>query len=63
MWQVISPAFAAAEATVIRGGNLRSEPRTVPATVLGQVCLGDRVTVLEGQKIGRDVWYHRARSR
>jgi endonuclease YncB( thermonuclease family) len=34
---------------VINGGNMRSEPRVAPDTVIGQICPGDQVAILEEQ--------------
>jgi hypothetical protein len=45
-------------ARVTNGGNLRSEPRIVPETVLAQVCPGDEVVVLEQQQVDTVLWYH-----
>jgi hypothetical protein len=42
---------------VNNGGNLRSEPRIAPDTVLGQVCPGDTLEVLEQQQSGGILWY------
>lgn len=39
------------------GGNLRSEPVIAPETVLGQVCPGDEVALLEEQSVGTAPWY------
>lgn len=39
------------------GGNIRSEPRVEPETVLGQVCPGDEFTVLEQTQVDTTVWY------
>lgn len=52
-----SPTFAALTATVKAGGNIRSEARIAPATVLGQVCPGDQVIVLETKVISKATWY------
>lgn len=44
--------------TVLAGGNLRSEPRIAPETVIGQICPGDGVEFLE-QRTTTDgsTWY------
>jgi hypothetical protein len=42
---------------VVNGGNLRSEPRVVPATVIGQMCANDDVEFVSQQTIGEDLWY------
>lgn len=45
-------------AQVINGGNIRSAPRVSAETVIGQVCVGDRVELLEEQTIGdNNRWY------
>jgi pimeloyl-ACP methyl ester carboxylesterase len=41
---------------VEHGGNLRSAPQLGDGTVLGQVCPGDRVVVLEEQQSGGVLW-------
>jgi hypothetical protein len=40
-------------ATVNNGGNMRSEPQVKAGNVIGQVCPGDKVTLLDQ----RDSWY------
>jgi hypothetical protein len=52
------PAEGTAE--VINGGNLRSEPRIAAETVIGQVCPGDMVDLLEQQESDGITW-HRVR--
>jgi hypothetical protein len=42
---------------VVNGGNLRSEPRVVPATVIGQMCAHDSVAFVAQQKVGKALWY------
>ena len=42
---------------VTKGGNLRSEPRVVPATIMGQVCLHDSVAFIAQQTVGKALWY------
>ncbi|WP_322487955.1 SH3 domain-containing protein [Chloroflexus sp.] len=45
-------------AQVINGGNIRREPRVAAETVMGQVCVGDRVVLLEEQTTnGANRWY------
>jgi hypothetical protein len=44
-------------ASVVNGGNLRSEARVAAATVMGQVCPGDQVEVLAQQRAGTALWY------
>lgn len=44
--------------TVIgNGGNVRSQPDLSPETVLGQVCPGDEVAILEQQSPAGALWY------
>jgi len=43
---------------VTNGGNLRTEPKTMPNTVIGQVCPGDEVTLLEKDQIDSTPWYY-----
>lgn len=43
--------------SVVAGGNLRSEPVIAPETVLGQICAGDQVDVLEQRAAGDATWY------
>lgn len=44
--------------SVVAGGNLRSQPVVAPETVIGQICAGDQVDLLE-QTTAADgaVWY------
>lgn len=42
---------------VVRGGNLRREPRIAPETVIGLIYPGDRITFLERRTIGGQVWF------
>ncbi|HEU4323898.1 MAG TPA: phosphodiester glycosidase family protein [Roseiflexaceae bacterium] len=43
-------------ATLLRGGNLRSEPRIAPETVAGLLWPGDRVAVYERRQEGATLW-------
>lgn len=44
--------------SVLTGGNLRSEPRVAPETVIGQVCPGDEIEFLEVQTlVDGSRWY------
>ncbi|MGQ9479916.1 SH3 domain-containing protein [Chloroflexus sp.] len=53
-----TPAPIIGRAQVINGGNIRSAPRISADTVIGQVCVGDRVELLEEQTIGdNNRWY------
>ncbi|MGQ9547299.1 MAG: SH3 domain-containing protein [Roseiflexus sp.] len=42
---------------VVRGGNLRREPRVVPETVVGLIYPGDKITFLERRVIDGQVWF------
>ena len=42
---------------VVRGGNLRREPRVAPETVVGLIYPGDRITFLERRVVGDQVWF------
>jgi hypothetical protein len=42
---------------VIKGGNLRSEPRVVPATIIGHICIHDSVAFVAQQTVGKALWY------
>jgi hypothetical protein len=42
---------------VIKVGNMRSEPRVAPDTVIGQVAVGDVATVLETRTVDNSVWH------
>ncbi len=53
-----SAAVASSTAVVTHGGNLRSEPRIAPRTVVGQVCPGDHVTVTRTSVIRHVTWYY-----
>jgi hypothetical protein len=43
------PPTGGTGAVVVGGGNIRSEPRIAPETVLGQVCPNDQIEVIEQQ--------------
>lgn len=43
--------------TVVNGGNLRSEPRIAPNTVVGQLTTGDVVAILENRTANNQLWY------
>jgi hypothetical protein len=42
---------------VAKGGNLRSEPRIAPETVIGQLCANDGIEFVSQQLVGKDLWY------
>lgn len=52
-----SPAPAIGRSSVIAGGNLRSEPVVAPETVIGQICAGDQVDLLEQTSADGGTWY------
>lgn len=41
---------------VVNGGNLRSEPRIAPETVIGLIYPGDTITFLERRTVGGQLW-------
>jgi hypothetical protein len=43
--------------SVLAAGNLRSEPLLVPETVIGQICVGDQLAVLEERTVEAALWY------
>lgn len=47
--------------TVLARGNLRSEPRIAPETVIGQICPGDGVEFLEQRTTANDATWYRVR--
>ena len=51
------PTTNSPTASVVNGGNLRSETTVSARTVIGQVCPGDRVVVLTQQSVGAALWY------
>lgn len=42
---------------IVPGGNLRSEPVVADNTVIGQICRGDQVVLLEEQTTDTGLWY------
>ena len=44
-------------ASIVNGGNLRSKPNVSASTVIGQVCPGDQVAVLDQQRVATALWY------
>ncbi|NJM05097.1 SH3 domain-containing protein [Candidatus Gracilibacteria bacterium] len=42
---------------VLAAGNLRSEPLLAPETIIGQICVGDQLAVLEERAIDAALWY------
>lgn len=55
--EVATPAPTLPLGNIVTSGNLRSEPLVVPETVVGQICIGDTVDVLEEQIVGGSIWY------
>lgn len=54
----LTPEPILGRAQVVRGGNIRSAPKVVPATVIGQVCVGDRVELFEERIVdANNRWY------
>jgi hypothetical protein len=49
------PTPPAGQAT--KGGNMRSEPRVVPETVIGHICARDSVAFIAQQTVGKALWY------
>lgn len=43
--------------SVIAGGNLRTEPRVAPETVIGLIWPGDEIVFLEEQVTDNGIWY------
>lgn len=43
--------------TIVNGGNLRIKPQIDASTVIGQVCPGDTVAILEQTSIRTQAWY------
>jgi len=53
-----APAAPIGTGSVVAGGNLRSAPELRPETVIGQICPGDQVDVLEQTTLADgQVWY------
>ncbi len=52
-----TPLAVGATGTVTQVSNLRSAAEVVPETVLGQVCNGDQVALLDETRLGTVVWY------
>lgn len=53
----ITPEPGIGNGEVVRGGNLRSEPRIVNETVIGLIYPGDKITFLERRIVGGQVWF------
>ncbi len=43
--------------SVARAGNMRSEPRIAPETIVGQVAPGETLQVLESRTVEDQLWY------
>jgi len=56
-----TPTLAVAQpigrSSVLNGGNLRSEPLLADTTVIGQICAGDQLDVLEQREVDGSLWY------
>ncbi|PMP81903.1 MAG: SH3 domain-containing protein, partial [Chloroflexus aggregans] len=57
----LTPEPILGRAQVVRGGNIRSAPQVVPATVIGQVCVGDRVELFEERIVDTNNRWYRLR--
>lgn len=58
--QAVTPTPEATAVSTVRvsnGGNVRSEPRIAPETVVGQVASGDTVTILESRNQSDGLWH------
>jgi hypothetical protein len=53
----IAPEPTLGDGEVRQGGNLRSEPRVVPETVIGLIYPGDKVVFLEEQTVDGTAWF------
>lgn len=51
-----TPAPTLGDGQVLNGGNLRSEPRIAPETVVGLIYPGDTIVFLEQQTVGDQLW-------
>jgi hypothetical protein len=56
-----SPEPILGRGSVANGGNLRSQPLVAPETVIGQICVGDQVDVLEERTLGDGALWYRVR--
>lgn len=43
--------------SVVQSGNLRSDTRIAPETVIGQICLADSVAFLDQRQVDATLWY------
>jgi hypothetical protein len=55
------PEAVVGRGSVTNGGNLRREPVVAPETVVGQVCVGDKVDVLEERALADGARWYRIR--
>ncbi|MCG8348020.1 MAG: SH3 domain-containing protein [Chloroflexales bacterium] len=51
------PADLLGTSQIVQAGNLRREPLIQPDTVIGQVCIGDEVALLEERTVASILWY------
>jgi len=54
----VTPVAGLGVGVVVAGGNLRSEPRIAPETVVALIWPGDEVAFLERREVDGRVWYH-----
>jgi hypothetical protein len=52
-----APLAVIGRSSVVNSGNLRSQPVVAPETVVGQICAGDQLDVLEQTDAGGGTWY------
>lgn len=52
-----TPEPALGEGVVVRGGNMRKEPRIAAETLLGLIWPGDQVRFLERRDVGGQAWF------
>lgn len=53
----VAPPVVIGRSSVVAGGNLRNQPLIAPETVIGQICAGDQVEVLEQSAAADATWY------
>lgn len=54
----LTPTLAPPLGQITKGGNMRSEPRVDPQTLVAKLCAGDAVAFLSQQNIDDALWYH-----
>ncbi|MDZ4717027.1 MAG: SH3 domain-containing protein [Roseiflexaceae bacterium] len=55
--QPAGPKEVLGTGTVVRGGNLRKEPRLATETILGLIWPGDEIQFLEPREVNGQFWY------